>query len=119
MADVRDVESETATGRVAEPQRRGPSGRAMYIVRSVGAPGNFADSRYEATEGLGYALAIFGAEATLRLTAGVGSVSLYDADGFELIAYHDERLYVTVARGRDPAPNGGQESWWVQRPLGE
>lgn len=88
-----------------------------YIVRSAGAWGDPAGFRLESAERLAHALAIFGAEATLRERAGVGTVSLIDAGGVELLAYHAEQLAVTVATGRDPAPGGVRELWWVQRVI--
>ena len=86
-----------------------------YLVRSVGAWRDPDDVRVESTERLAHALAIFGAEATLRHEAGRGTVSLMDGDGVELLAYHREELTVTVDTGMDDAPEGGLERWWVQR----
>ncbi len=66
-----------------------------YTVRSAGAWGDLDDIRYDASQHLGYALAIFGAEATLRWHAGVGTVTLFDGDGDELLSYDGERLSIT------------------------
>lgn len=63
-----------------------------YTIRSVGAWGDLADVRHDATDRLGFALAIFGAEATLRCVARVGTVTLYDRSGHELLSYDAERL---------------------------
>jgi hypothetical protein len=64
----------------------------VYTIRSVGAWGDLDDVRYDTTDQLGFALAIFGAEATLRCVARVGTVTLYDRDGRELLGYDAERL---------------------------
>lgn len=66
----------------------------MYRIRSVGAWGDLADVRHDAADRLGFALAIFGAEATLRCVARSGTVTLYDREGRELLAYDAERLAV-------------------------
>ncbi|MBM4434433.1 MAG: hypothetical protein FJ028_04890 [Chloroflexi bacterium] len=66
----------------------------MYTVRSVGAWGDPDDARHDSADRLGHALAIFGAEATLRCVARVGTVTLYDRDGRELLGYDAERLSV-------------------------
>lgn len=66
----------------------------MYSIRSVGAWGDLGDVRHDAVDRLGFALAIFGAEATLRCVARVGTVTLYDRHGRELLAYDAERLSV-------------------------
>ena len=66
----------------------------MYRVVSVGASGDAADARDESVEHLAYALAIFGAEATLRYVAGCGSVTLYDGDSRVLLLYGHECLTV-------------------------
>lgn len=66
----------------------------MYRIRSVGAWGDLDDVRQDSTDRLGFALAIFGAEATLRCEARVGTVTLYDRDGRELLAYDAERLSI-------------------------
>jgi len=63
-----------------------------YRVRSTGAWGDLADVRHDEADRLGFALAIFGAEATLRCVARVGTVTLYDHRGRELLAYDAERL---------------------------
>jgi hypothetical protein len=65
-----------------------------YTIRSAGAWGDLADVRYDGSDRLGYALAIFGAEATLRCNAGVGTVTLFDREGGELLSYDGERLSV-------------------------
>lgn len=65
-----------------------------YTIRSMGAWGDLADHREDAADRLAFALAIFGAEATLRHVAGVGTVTLYDRRGRELLAYDAERLSV-------------------------
>jgi hypothetical protein len=66
----------------------------VYRITSTGAWGDVADVRHDATERLGFALAIFGAEATLRCVARVGTVTLYDRSGRELLAYEGERLSI-------------------------
>lgn len=63
-----------------------------YTIRSTGAWGDLDDVRHDAADRLGFALAIFGAEATLRCVARVGTVTLYDAHGRELLSYDAERL---------------------------
>ncbi len=63
-----------------------------YRVVSIGAPGGVADVRDESVGRLAFALAIFGAEATLRHVGGAGSVTLCDSDGRELFRYEGERL---------------------------
>ncbi|MBI2323504.1 MAG: hypothetical protein HYY42_07020 [Chloroflexi bacterium] len=63
-----------------------------YSIRSAGAWGDLADVRHDEADRLGFALAIFGAEATLRCVARVGTVTLYDRRGRELLAYDAERL---------------------------
>lgn len=63
-----------------------------YRVRSVGAWGDLADVRRDAVDRLALALAVFGAEATLRYVGGAGKVTLYDRDGRELLSYDSERL---------------------------
>lgn len=63
-----------------------------YRIRSAGAWGDLADVRHDEADRLGFALAIFGAEATLRCVARVGTVTLYDRGGRELLAYDAERL---------------------------
>lgn len=65
-----------------------------YTVRSAGAWGDLDDVRHDGTDRLGFALAIFGAEATLRQVGGVGTVTLYDRDGRELLSYEGERLSI-------------------------
>ena len=65
-----------------------------YVIRSAGGWGDLHDVRHDGTDRLGYALAIFGAEATLRCQAGVGTVTLYDREGRELLSYDGERLSV-------------------------
>lgn len=66
----------------------------MYRIRSTGAWGDLDDVRHDSTDRLAFALAIFGAEATLRCVAGVGTVTLYDPDGRELLGYDAERLAI-------------------------
>lgn len=66
----------------------------MYTIRSVGAWGDLDDVRHDSADRLAYALAIFGAEATLRCVARAGTVTLYDRDGRELLGYDAERLSV-------------------------
>lgn len=63
-----------------------------YVIRSAGAWGELEDVRYDEADRLGFALAIFGAEATLRCAAGVGMVTLFDRDGYEILAYEGEKL---------------------------
>jgi hypothetical protein len=63
-----------------------------YRIVSVGAPGDLADARDESVERLAFALAIFGAEATLRHADRAGSVTLLDHDGARLLHYEGERL---------------------------
>ncbi len=65
-----------------------------YTIRSTGAWGDLADVRDDSSDRLGFALAIFGAEATLRCVARVGTVTLYDRDGRELLSYDSERLSI-------------------------
>lgn len=65
-----------------------------YRIRSTGAWGDLHDVRHDAADRLAFALAIFGAEATLRHMAGAGTVTLYDGDGHELLSYDAERLSV-------------------------
>ena len=65
-----------------------------YTIRSAGAWGDLADVRYDGADRLGYALAIFGAETTLRCHTGVGTVTLFDREGGELLAYDGERLSI-------------------------
>lgn len=62
------------------------------VVRSSGAWGDLADVREEVVDRLAFALAIFGAEATLRYVAGTGTVTLSDGDGREVLSYEGERL---------------------------
>jgi hypothetical protein len=64
----------------------------VYRIRSVGAWGDLDDVRHDAADRLAFALAIFGAEATLRCVARTGTVTLYDREGRELLAYDAERL---------------------------
>jgi hypothetical protein len=66
----------------------------MYRIRSVGAWGDLEDVREDTAERLAFALAIFGAEATLRCVARTGTVTLYDGEGRELLSYHGERLSI-------------------------
>lgn len=68
--------------------------RRPYAVWSAGAWGDLDDVRRDAADRLAFALAAFGAEATLRAVAGVGTVTLYDRRGRELLAYEGERLSV-------------------------
>jgi len=65
-----------------------------YVIRSVGAWGDLHDVRHDATDTLAFALAIFGAESTLRRVDGVGTVTLSDASGRELLSYEGERLAI-------------------------
>jgi len=62
------------------------------VIRSAGAWGDLADVRYDHADRLGFALAVFGAEATLRCVARAGMVTLFDEDGRELLAYEGEKL---------------------------
>jgi hypothetical protein len=64
------------------------------VIRSTGAWGDLADVRHDGSDRLAFALAIFGAEATLRHAAGTGTVTLFDDDGHELLSYDGERLSV-------------------------
>ncbi|MDE3112930.1 MAG: hypothetical protein KGK34_08285 [Chloroflexota bacterium] len=61
-------------------------------MRSVGRWRDLRDVRDESVDRLAFALAIFGAEATLRHVRRAGTVTLYDRDGRELLAYEGERL---------------------------
>ncbi len=65
-----------------------------YTIRSTGAWGDLADVRVDGAQRLALALAIFGAEATLRWHAEVGTVTLYDGEGGELLSYDAERLSI-------------------------
>lgn len=65
-----------------------------YTIRSTGAWGDLDDVRHDSAERLAFALAIFGAEATLRAVAREGTVTLYDRAGRELLAYEGERLSI-------------------------
>ncbi len=64
-----------------------------YRVVSVGKPSDPGDVRDESVERLAFALAIFGAEATLRHVGGDGSVTLHGPDGL-LMSYADDRLAI-------------------------
>jgi hypothetical protein len=66
--------------------------RVRYVIRSAGAWGDLDDVRYDEADRLGFALAVFGAEATLRCAARTGMVTLFDEDGREILAYADEKL---------------------------
>lgn len=66
--------------------------RVRYGIRSAGAWGELEDVRYDEADRLGFALAVFGAEATLRCAARTGMVTLFDDRGRELLAYEGERL---------------------------
>lgn len=63
-----------------------------YVIRSAGAWGDLEDVRYDEADRLGFALAVFGAEATLRCAARSGMVTLFDEDGREILAYEGEKL---------------------------
>lgn len=63
-----------------------------YRVRSIGRLREPEDTRDETVERLAFALAILGAEATLRQVRRAGVVTLYDSDGRELLSYEGERL---------------------------
>jgi hypothetical protein len=65
-----------------------------YRIRSTGLWGDLADVRHDHADRLGFALAIFGAEATLRCVARGGTVTLFDREGRELLAYDGERLSI-------------------------
>ena len=67
-------------------------GLVRYVIRSAGAWGDLGDIRYDAADRLGFALAVFGAEATLRCAAGKGTVTLFDQDGHEILSYDGEKL---------------------------
>ncbi len=66
--------------------------RVRYVIRSAGAWGDLDDVRYDEADRLGFALAVFGAEATLRCAARTGLVTLFDARGRELLSYEGEKL---------------------------
>lgn len=68
-----------------------------YTIRSAGRWGELDDVRHDDADRLAFALAVFGAEATLRHVAGTGTVTLYDADGREILSYEGERL--SIERG--------------------
>lgn len=63
-----------------------------YRVRSVGRWRDVEDVRDESADRLAFALAIFGAEATLRHVRRAGTVTLFDTTGRELLSYESERL---------------------------
>lgn len=63
-----------------------------YVIRSAGAWGDLDDVRYDEVDRLGFALAVFGAEATLRCAARVGMVTLSDERGHEILSYEGEKL---------------------------
>lgn len=63
-----------------------------YVIRSAGAWGDLGDVRYDEADRLGFALAVFGAEATLRCAARTGMVTLFDEQGHEILAYEGEKL---------------------------
>lgn len=63
-----------------------------YVIRSAGAWGDLEDVRYDEADRLGFALAVFGAEATLRCAARSGMVTLFDEDGREILAYEGEKI---------------------------
>ena len=64
----------------------------MYLIRSAGAWGDLEDVRYDEVDRLGFALAVFGAEATLRCAARVGTVTLFDAAGREILSYEGDKI---------------------------
>lgn len=64
-----------------------------YTIRSAGALGDL-DVRYDGAERLAFALAVFGAEATLRHVGRAGVVTLFDGRGNELLSYEGERLSI-------------------------
>jgi len=68
------------------------SGPVRYVIRSAGAWGDLGDIRYDEADRLGYALAVFGAEATLRCAARTGMVTLFDEAGHEILSYEGEKL---------------------------
>ena len=68
------------------------SGPVRYVIRSAGAWGDLGDVRYDEADRLGYALAVFGAEATLRCAARTGMVTLFDEAGHEILSYEGEKL---------------------------
>lgn len=63
-----------------------------FEIRSRG-PDGLLDDRSDSSDELAYALAVFGAEATLRHVDGRGTVTLY-ADGRELLAFNAGRLAI-------------------------
>lgn len=63
-----------------------------YRIRSIGRLRDAEDTRDETVERLAFALAIMGAEATLRHVRRAGVVTLYGSDGRELLSYEGERL---------------------------
>jgi hypothetical protein len=68
--------------------------RVRYVIRSAGAWGDLDDVRYDEADRLGFALAVFGAEATLRCAARMGLVTLFDQRGRELLSYEGEKLAI-------------------------
>ncbi len=63
-----------------------------FRVRSVGRWRDLEDVREESVDRLAFALAVFGAEATLRHVRRSGTVTLFDTAGRELLSYEGDRL---------------------------
>ena len=73
-----------------------------FEIKSRGAAPDLADLRFDATDELAFALAVFGAEATLRHVDGDGTVTLYEG-GREILSFNRGRLAVfggTYSHGR-------------------
>ena len=64
-----------------------------FEIKSRGAAPDLADLRFDGTDELAFALAVFGAEATLRHVDGDGTVTLYE-HGREVLSFHRGRLAI-------------------------